>query len=489
MSKNPLVRGYEVVIGFETHAQLSTASKIFSGAPTAFGAAPNTQACAVDLALPGTLPVLNRGAVERAIRFGLAVGARVAPLSIFARKNYFYPDLPKGYQISQYEIPVVQGGRVSFLLDGQERSVRLVRAHLEEDAGKSLHEDFHGLTGIDLNRAGTPLLEIVTEPDLRSSAEAVEYARALHRLVVWLGICDGNMQEGSFRCDANVSVRRPGQPLGTRREIKNLNSFRFLQQAIDFEVQWQIERLEDGLAVEQATVLFDPASGETRAMRTKEDAHDYRYFPDPDLPPLVIAPEWVERERAALPELPQAMAERLQRDDGLPPYDAAMMTQGRGFAAYYEAARDAARAAGVPPKAVANWMMGEVSKRLNAQALAIEDCPVPAATLAALLVRVHDATISNNAARQVFDALWAGEGGEVDALIDAKGLRQMSDAGALEAIVDEVLARNAKSVDEFRAGKDKAFNALVGQVMKATQGKANPAQAADLLRRRLGQGG
>ena len=486
MTTSPLVRGYEVVIGFETHAQLSTASKIFSGAPTAFGAAPNTQACAVDLALPGTLPVLNRGAVERAIRFGLAVGARVAPLSIFARKNYFYPDLPKGYQISQYEVPVVQGGQVDFLFGGQERMVRLVRAHLEEDAGKSLHEDFHGLTGIDLNRAGTPLLEIVTEPDMRSSAEAVEYAKALHALVVWLGICDGNMQEGSFRCDANVSVRRPGQPLGTRREIKNLNSFRFLQQAIDFEVQWQIERLEDGLAVEQATVLFDPASGETRAMRTKEDAHDYRYFPDPDLPPLVIAPEWVERERAALPELPGAMAQRLQRDDGLPPYDAAMMTQSRAFAAWYEAARDAGRGAGVPAKAVANWLMGEISKRLNAQALTIDACPVAPATLAALLARVHDGTISNNAARQVFDALWQGEAADVDALIEAKGLKQMSDTGALEAIVDEVLARNARSVDEFRAGKDKAFNALVGQVMKATQGKANPAQAAELLRRRLG---
>ncbi len=486
MTTSPLVRGYEVVIGFETHAQLSTASKIFSGAPTAFGAAPNTQACAVDLALPGTLPVLNRGAVERAIRFGLAVGARVAPLSIFARKNYFYPDLPKGYQISQYEVPVVQGGQVDFLFGGQERMVRLVRAHLEEDAGKSLHEDFHGLTGIDLNRAGTPLLEIVTEPDMRSSAEAVEYAKALHALVVWLGICDGNMQEGSFRCDANVSVRRPGQPLGTRREIKNLNSFRFLQQAIDFEVQWQIDRLEDGLAIEQATVLFDPATGQTRAMRSKEEAHDYRYFPDPDLPPLVIAPEWVERERAALPELPGAMAQRLQRDDGLPPYDAAMMTQSRAFAAWYEAARDAGRGAGVPAKAVANWLMGEISKRLNAQALTIDACPVAPATLAALLARVHDGTISNNAARQVFDALWQGEAADVDALIEAKGLKQMSDTGALEAIVDEVLARNARSVDEFRAGKDKAFNALVGQVMKATQGKANPAQAAELLRRRLG---
>jgi aspartyl-tRNA(Asn)/glutamyl-tRNA(Gln) amidotransferase subunit B len=482
MSTPALIRGYEVVIGFETHAQLSTASKIFSGAPTAFGAAPNTQACAVDLALPGTLPVLNRGAVERAIRFGLAVDARIAPLSIFARKNYFYPDLPKGYQISQYEIPVVQGGRVSFLLDGQERSVRLVRAHLEEDAGKSLHEDYHGQSGIDLNRAGTPLLEIVTEPDLRSSAEAVEYARALHRLVVWLGICDGNMQEGSFRCDANVSVRRPGAPLGTRREIKNLNSFRFLQQAIDFEVQWQIDRLEDGLPIQQATVLFDPDSGETRAMRSKEDAQDYRYFPDPDLPPLVIAPEWVERERAAMPELPGAMAARFQAADGLPAHDAAMMTQSLAFARYYEAARDA----GAPAKAVANWLMGEVSKRLNAEGRDIDACPVPPAVLAALIGRIQDGTISNNAARQVFDALWAGEGTDVDAIIAAKGLKQMNDAGALEAVAAEVLAKNPKSVEEFRAGKDKAFNALVGQVMKATQGKANPAQAGEILRRLLG---
>ncbi|WP_119354489.1 Asp-tRNA(Asn)/Glu-tRNA(Gln) amidotransferase subunit GatB [Azohydromonas sediminis] len=482
MTAPALIRGYEVVIGLETHAQLSTASKIFSGASTRFGAPPNTQACAVDLALPGTLPVLNRGAVERAIRFGLAVGAKVAPLSIFARKNYFYPDLPKGYQISQYEIPVVQGGQVEFVLNGQTRRVRLTRAHLEEDAGKSLHEDFHGLTGIDLNRAGTPLLEIVSEPDMRSSAEAAEYARALHALVVWLDICDGNMQEGSFRCDANVSVRKPGQPFGTRREIKNLNSFRFLQQAIDFEVQWQIDRLEDGLPIEQATVLFDPASGETRAMRTKEEAHDYRYFPDPDLPPLVIAPEWIERVRAGMPELPMAMAERFRRDDGLAADAAALMTQSLAFARYYEAARDACG----QPKLVANWLMGEVSKRLNAEGRTIDASPVAPATLAALIRRVVDGTVSNNAARQVFDALWAGEGADVDALIDAKGLRQMSDAGALEAIVEQVVAANAKSVEEFRAGKEKAFNALVGQVMKATQGKANPAQVNELLRRRLG---
>jgi aspartyl-tRNA(Asn)/glutamyl-tRNA(Gln) amidotransferase subunit B len=482
VSRPALVRGFEVVIGLETHAQLSTASKIFSGASTTFGAAPNTQACAVDLALPGTLPVLNRGAVERAIRFGLAVGAKVAEHSIFARKNYFYPDLPKGYQISQYEIPVVQGGQVEFLLDGASRKVRLTRAHLEEDAGKSLHEDYHGQTGIDLNRAGTPLLEIVSEPDMRSSAEAVEYAKALHALVVWLGICDGNMQEGSFRCDANVSVRRPGAAYGTRREIKNLNSFRFLQQAIDFEVQWQIDRIEDGLEIEQATVLFNPDSGETRAMRSKEDAHDYRYFPDPDLPPLVIAPQWIERVRASMPELPAAMAARFRQADGLSADAAAMMTQSLPFARYYEALRDGCGQA----RLAANWLMGEVSKRLNAEGRAIDEAPLAPGLLAALIRRVDDGTVSNNGARQVFEALWTGAGGDVDALIDALGLRQMSDSGALEAIVDTVIAAHPKSVAEFRAGKDKAFNALVGQVMKASQGKANPAQAGELLRRKLG---
>ena len=486
MTSPALIRGYEVVIGLETHAQLSTLSKIFSGASTAFGAAPNTQACAVDLALPGTLPVMNRAAVDRAIRLGLAVGAKVAPLSIFARKNYFYPDLPKGYQISQYETPVVQGGAVSFLLHGQPRTVNLTRAHLEEDAGKSLHESYHGedgkpCSGIDLNRAGTPLLEIVTEPDMRSAAEAVEYAKALHALVVWLGICDGNMQEGSFRCDANVSVRRPGAPYGTRREIKNLNSFRNMAQAIDFEINWQIDQIEDGLSIQQATVLFNPDTGETRAMRSKEDAHDYRYFPDPDLPPLVISPEWIEAVRASLPELPAAMAHRFQLADGLPADDAAVMTQSLPFARFYEAARDACG----QPKLVANWLMGEVSKRLNAANQGIEHSPMDAATLAALIGRIHDGTISNNAARQVFDALWSGEGSTVDALIEAKGLKQMSDNGALEAIVDAVLAANPKSVDEVRAGKDKAFNALVGQVMKASQGKANPAQVNALLKARL----
>ncbi len=481
MSTATLIRGWEVVIGLETHAQLSTVSKIFSAAATAFGAAPNTQACPVDLALPGTLPVTNRAAVERAIRFGLAVGAQVAGMSIFARKNYFYPDLPKGYQISQYELPVVQGGQLDIRVGDAAKTVRLTRAHLEEDAGKSLHEDFHGQSGIDLNRAGTPLLEIVTEPDMRSSAEAVAYARALHALVVWLGICDGNMQEGSFRCDANVSVRRPGQPFGTRREIKNLNSFRFLQQAIDYEVNWQIDEIEDGRAIEQATVLFNPDSGQTRAMRSKEDAHDYRYFPDPDLPPLVIAPEWIEQVRATMPELPQAMAARFQRDDGLPAEDAALMTQSLHFARYYEAARDASG----QPKLVANWLMGDISKRLNAQGLEIAAAPVQPPQLAALIGRIADGTVSHSAARQVADALWAGEGDSVDALIEAKGLKQISDSSALEKIVDEVLAANARSVDEFRAGKDKAFNALVGQVMKASRGKANPAQVNALLKARL----
>ncbi|MGP1517144.1 MAG: Asp-tRNA(Asn)/Glu-tRNA(Gln) amidotransferase subunit GatB [Ottowia sp.] len=476
-----LINGYEVVIGFETHAQLQTNSKIFSRAPTAFGAAPNTQACAVDLALPGTLPVMNREAVACAIKLGLALGSQIAPRSVFARKNYFYPDLPKGYQISQFEIPVVQGGEVSFFVGDEKKTVRLVRAHLEEDAGKSLHEDYHGMSGIDLNRAGTPLLEIVTEPDIRSTEEAVAYAKELHKIVTWIGICDGNMQEGSFRCDANVSVRRPGQPLGTRREIKNLNSFRFMQQAIDFEIRWQIEQLEDGRAIEQATVLFDPDTGETRAMRTKEDSADYRYFPDPDLPPLVIAPEWVEQTRAEMPELPRQMAERFVRDWGLPEYDAITLTQSPGMAAYFEAA---ARASG-QPKLASNWVMGEISKRLNAENLAIEAAKVSAEQLARLIGRIQDGTISNAAARQVFEALWSGEGSDVDALIEAKGLKQMNDTGALEKIVDEVIAANAANVEQYRAGKDKAFNALVGQVMKASRGKANPQQVNELLKQRL----
>ena len=478
----PLVQGYEVVIGFETHAQLSTQSKIFSRAATAFGAEPNTQACAVDLALPGTLPVMNRGAVQRAIEFGLAIGAHIAPRSVFARKNYFYPDLPKGYQISQFEIPVVQGGAVEFYLGDKKKSVRLVRAHLEEDAGKSLHEDFVGQTGIDLNRAGTPLLEIVTEPDMRSSAEAVAYAKELHKIVTWIGICDGNMQEGSFRCDANVSVRKPGAPLGTRREIKNLNSFRFMQQAIDYEVRWQIEQIEDGHAIEQATVLFNPDTGETRAMRSKEDAADYRYFPDPDLPPLVIDPVWVDQVRAGMTELPRVMAQRFASQYGLSDYDGTALTQSRAIATYFEAA---AQACG-QPKLAGNWVTGELARRLNAADLTIEQAPVSAAQLGALISRIHDGTISNNAARQVFDALWSGEGSQVDALIEAKGLRQLKDSSALEGIVDAVIAANAKNVAEYRAGNAKALNALVGQIMKGSAGKANPQQVNELLKAKLG---
>ncbi len=491
-----LIRGYEVVIGMETHVQLSTQSKIFSGASTQFGAEPNTQSCPVDLALPGTLPVMNKGAVERAIAFGLSVGSHIAPRSIFARKNYFYPDLPKGYQISQYEIPVVQGGSLSFFVGDKEHTVRLVRAHLEEDAGKSLHDDFIGFngeksSGIDLNRAGTPLIEIVTEPDIHSSAEAAEYARALHTLVVWLGICDGNMQEGSFRCDVNISVRKPGAPLGTRREIKNLNSFKHIVQAADYEINWQIDELEDGRAIQQATVLFNPDTGETRAMRTKEDAHDYRYFPDPDLPPLVISPEWVERVRATMPELPRVMAARFEREYGLPAYDAALMTQSKAFGAFFEAA---AKACG-QPKLVSNWLMGEVSRRLNAAEQTIEQSPISAELLAAMITRIADGTISNNGAKQVFEALWVGEGIDeatvvdnltrVDDVIAAKGLKQMSDTGELEKILDDILAANAKSVEEFRAGKEKAFNALVGQAMKATKGKANPATVNELLKKKL----
>jgi len=478
-----LIRGYEVVIGFETHTQLSTASKIFSGASTEFGAEPNTQASAVDLALPGTLPVLNRGAVERAIRLGLAVNATVAPLSIFARKNYFYPDLPKGYQISQYEIPVVQGGTVPFVHNGELRTLRLTRAHLEEDAGKSVHEGLHDMSGIDLNRAGTPLLEIVTEPDLRSSTEAVDYAKSLHALVVWLGICDGNMQEGSFRCDANVSVRRPGAPFGTRREIKNLNSFRHLQQAIDYEINWQIDELEDGRAIVQATVLFDPDTDETRMMRTKEDAQDYRYFPDPDLPPLVISREWVEQVRAGMPELPRAMAERFVKADGLPEYDAAMMTQSLATARFYEAARDA----GAPAKLVANWVMGEVSKRLNASGKSIANCPISAESLGNLISALQAGVVTRPGALQVFDEMWSFNSGEdVRAIASRLGVMPMSDLGELEAILDSVLAANQKSVDEFKAGKEKAFQALVGQAMKASKGKANPAQVNELLKKKLG---
>jgi len=488
MSRND----WEVVIGLEVHAQLTTASKIFSGASTAFGAEPNRQACAVDLALPGVLPVLNRGAVERAIRFGLAIGATVAPRSVFARKNYFYPDLPKGYQISQFELPVVQGGTITIRVgEGEkiyEKRVNLTRAHLEEDAGKSLHEDFHGMSGIDLNRAGTPLLEIVSEPDMRSSAEAVAYARALHALVRWIEICDGNMQEGSFRCDANVSVRRPGAPLGTRREIKNLNSFRFLQQAIDYEVQWQIDTLEDGGTIRQATVLFDPDTGETRVMRTKEDAHDYRYFPDPDLLPLEIPAEWLERVAGEMPELPAAMRQRFIDEFALSDYDAATLTASREMAAYFQSTVDAAGMALAKP--CANWVMGDLAARLNKAGLEIADAPVGPQQLARLVTRIADNTLSNNIGKKVFDALWNGDGGPsadaVDTIIETQGLKQVTDSGAIEAIIDEVIAANQKSVEEFRSGKEKAFNAIVGQVMKASRGKANPAQVNEILRRKLG---
>jgi aspartyl-tRNA(Asn)/glutamyl-tRNA(Gln) amidotransferase subunit B len=455
---------------------------MFSEAPTAFGAAPNTQANAVDVALPGVLPVANRGAVERAIRFGLAVGGEVHQRSVFARKNYFYPDLPKGYQISQYELPIVTGGSVRIRSGETEKQVRLTRAHLEEDAGKSLHEDFHGMSGIDLNRAGTPLLEIVSEPDMRSAEEAVAYAKALHALVRWIDICDGNMQEGSFRCDANVSVRRAGDDrLGTRCEIKNLNSFRFLERAILFEARRQIEILEDGGQVRQETRLYDPERDETRSMRSKEDAPDYRYFPDPDLLPLAVSDAWIAEVRAALPELPEAMRERFMREHGLPAYDAGLLTAEREIAAYFEAL---VRALPQQPKLAANWIMGELSARLNRENLDIARSPVDSTALAGLLARVADGTLSGKLAKEVFDAMWEGQG-SADRIIDARALRQISDSGELERIVAAVLDANPAQVAEYRAGKDKAFNYLVGQAMKASKGKANPAQLSEILKRRL----
>ena len=482
---------WEIVIGLETHTQLSTASKIFSSSSTTYGAQPNTQANEIDMALPGSLPVMNRGAVERAIAFGLAVGAHVAPRSVFARKNYFYPDLPKNYQISQFEIPVVQGGEIRFFVGDTEKTVRLTRAHLEEDAGKSLHENFTGphgesSTGIDLNRAGTPLLEIVSEPEMRSAAEAVAYARTLHSLVVWLGICDGNMQEGSFRCDANVSVRPKGQAeFGTRCEIKNLNSFRFLERAIIYEARRQIELIEDGGKVRQETRLYDADKDETRSMRSKEDSDDYRYFPDPDLPPLVIAPEWVERVKAGMPELPGAKRKRFEADLGLTGYDAAQLTMDRAVADYFEAT--AKHLPEGQAKLAANWVLGEVSAALNRDEIGIEAIPVTPEALAGMIKRIIDGTISNKIARDVFAALWAGEnGGNADAIIDAKGLKQISDTGAISKMVDEVLAAHPAIVEEYRAGKQKAFNSLVGQIMKAAKGKANPQQVNDLLKEKLG---
>ncbi len=487
---------WEVVIGLETHAQLSTVSKIFSGAPTAFGAPPNTQACAVDLALPGVLPVLNKGAVERAVRFGLAVGAKINRRSIFARKNYFYPDLPKGYQISQYELPIVEGGSLTVLVGDSEKTVRLTRAHLEEDAGKSLHEDFHGATGIDLNRAGTPLLEIVTEPDMRSSAEAVAYAKALHALVRWIDICDGNMQEGSFRCDANVSVRPVGEEkLGTRCEIKNLNSFRFLEKAIEFEIRRQIELIEDGGRVVQETRLYDPDKDETRSMRSKEDAHDYRYFPDPDLLPVEISDATLQAIQSELRELPQAKRSRFIATYGVSVYDASVLTSSRELADYFEAAALGADAK--IAKLCANWVVGNVNARLNDDSLDITQSKVSSTQLRRLVDRVADGTISGKIAREVFDALWAQQADSansaansadsVDFIIKNKGLQQISDGGAIEKIVDEVLAANAQQVADYKAGKEKAFNSLVGQVMKASKGKANPQQATDILKRKLAE--
>jgi len=479
---------WEIVIGLEVHTQLSTNTKIFSGASTTYGSEPNTQADAVSIALPGVLPVLNKGAVERAIKFGLAVDAHIAPRSVFARKNYFYPDLPKGYQISQFDLPVVGQGALTILVEPlsgnakpYEKVVRITRAHLEEDAGKSVHGESQGVTGVDLNRAGTPLLEIVSEPDMSSAAEAVSYAKTLHSLVRWIGICDGNMQEGSFRCDVNVSVRRPGGPLGTRREIKNLNSFKFMQQAIDYEVQWQIDTIEDGGKIHQATVLFDADKGTTHAMRSKEEAHDYRYFPDPDLLPLDISEAWKEQLRATLPELPEAKRSRYVKDFGLSSYDAGILTSSRELADFFEAALH-----NVPgqAKTCANWIIGEVSAQLNRDGLDIVQCPISPQQLGAMLIRIADGTISNSGAKEVFRTMWS-EGGDADVIIEAKGLKQVSDSGAIEKIVDEIIAANADKVAEYRGGKDKLFGFFVGLAMKASKGKANPAQLNDILKKKL----
>lgn len=479
---------WEVVIGLETHVQLSTDSKIFSGASAAFGAEPNTHACYIDLALPGALPVLNKNAVEKAMRFGLAIGAEVAEKSVFDRKNYFYPDLPKGYQISQFELPIVKGGQLTFMVqpkDGEpyEKTINLTRAHLEEDAGKSVHGIVAHKSGMDLNRAGTPLLEIVTEPEMRSSAEAVGYARALHALVVWLGMTRGNMQEGNFRCDANVSVRPKGETkFGTRCEIKNLNSFKFLQDAIDYEVRRQIELIEAGGKVVQATRLYDPDQNETRQMRSKEDSMDYRYFPDPDLMPLIISPEWKAKVAATMPELPGAMKKRLVAEFGLTDYDAAIITASKDVADYFMKAADGVK----DKKIVANWVMGEVAAAVNAaEGMTYADAAVKAEVLGEILKRLTDGTVNAKGAKRLFSLIWEGAEDTVDALIEKEGLKQISDASAIEGIIDEVLANNAKMVEEFRAGKQKAFNALVGQAMKATRGKANPKQVNEILRAKL----
>ncbi|MBK1724208.1 Asp-tRNA(Asn)/Glu-tRNA(Gln) amidotransferase subunit GatB [Thiocystis violacea] len=473
---------WETVIGLEIHTQLATQSKIFSGAPTAFGAEPNTQACAIDLGLPGVLPVLNAQAVKLAVRFGKAIEAEIAPRSVFARKNYFYPDLPKGYQISQYELPVVGKGQVEIVLDdGAVKTIGVTRAHLEEDAGKSLHEDFDGYTGIDLNRAGTPLLEIVSEPDMRSPQEAVAYAKKIHQIVRYIGICDGNMQEGSFRMDANVSVRPVGQEtFGTRAEIKNLNSFRFLEKAIQFEVERQIDLIEGGGVVVQETRLYDAAKDETRSMRTKEEANDYRYFPDPDLLPLEIDAAFLQAATADLPELPDAKRERFHTQFGLSEYDASLLTASRELADYFEAV---AHAAG-EPKLAANWVSGELMAALNKAELEIGASPVSASLLAGLIRRIQDGTISGKIAKQVFEAMWNGEG-DADQVIESQGLKQITDTGAIETMIEEIIAANPGQVEQYRAGKDKVFGFFVGQAMKASKGKANPQQVNDILKRKL----
>ena len=487
---------WEVVIGLETHTQLMTKSKIFSGASIAFGANPNVQACPVDLALPGTLPVLNKEAVNHAIRFGLAIGAKVAPKSIFARKNYFYPDLPKGYQISQFELPVVVGGTINIQVDGETKEIQLTRAHLEEDAGKSLHDDFYGLygeksSGIDLNRAGTPLLEIVTEPVMRSAAEAVAYAKELHALVMWIGICDGNMQEGSFRCDANVSVRPKGQEeFGTRCEIKNLNSFKFLEEAILYEVRRQIELIEDGGTVRQETRLYDPDLQETRSMRSKEDAQDYRYFPDPDLLPLEVTQEMIDQIQSTMPPLPSTLRDTWKSKYGLSDYDVALLTQTRSTADFFIELLGLIGIDLVKP--AANIIAGEMASALNREGIDVSASPIRPVHIAQMLLRIQDGTISNKIAKDIFSTLWERglnsplpDNGVVDALIEEKGLKQISDAGAIEKLIDQVLAENQKSVEEYRSGKEKAFNSLIGQIMKVSKGKANPAQVNQILKDKL----
>jgi aspartyl-tRNA(Asn)/glutamyl-tRNA(Gln) amidotransferase subunit B len=473
---------YEAVIGLEIHAQLATNSKIFSGSSIAYGAEPNTQACAVDLGLPGVLPVLNEKVVTMAAKFGLAIGAEVASRSIFARKNYFYPDLPKGYQISQYELPIVKQGQLQIEVEGQEKTIGITRAHLEEDAGKSLHEDFQGASGIDLNRAGTPLLEIVSEPDMRSAPEAIAYMKKLHSLVRYLEICDGNMQEGSFRCDANVSIRPKGQQaFGTRTELKNLNSFRFIEKAINFEIERQIDVLEGGGEVVQETRLYDADKNETRSMRSKEEANDYRYFPDPDLLPVMIEPAFLEQVKASLPELPDDKKQRFMEQYGLSLYDASFLTSNREMAEYFE---ETVKVSGLEAKLCANWVMGELAAFLNKNNLEITDSKVSTKQLAGLLRRIADNTISGKIAKQVFEAIWNGEG-EADAIIEKRDLKQETDSGAIEKLVDDIIAKNPNQLADYRNGKEKLFGFFVGQVMKASKGKANPKQVNELLKKKL----